>query len=236
MQAYGIRSCYDLTFANEHHLAKQFSVLIARTIRELKGQSCIALDDPALPSKCILASRSFAKALSDISLIKQALIFHLNRAHQRLVEQQQLCACVHVSLYEKIKTSPYKKPISQVISLEYATDDLLVLTTAAQRQIDVLFKENIQYVKVSIMFSALNPKRQQVDDLWQPLVLIEQRQQLMQTLISMKKRYGSDCIQVGYHSPETHWQMKQQYRSPRYTTHWHEMLVIDDSNLTFTQI
>lgn len=234
LEAYGIRSCYDLTFANEHHLAKQFSVLIARTIRELKGQSCIALDDPALPSKRILASRSFSTALSDISLIKQALIFHLNRAHRRLVEQQQLCACVHVSLYEKIKAPPYKKAISQVMGLEYPTDDLLLLTQVAQRQIDVLFKENIQYVKVSIMFSALNPKGQHIDDLWQPLVLIEQRDQLMQTLLRMKKRYGSDCIHVGYHSKETHWQMKQEYRSPRYTTHWHEMLIIDDSHMAVT--
>lgn len=236
LQAYGIRSCYDLTFANEHHLTKQFSVLIARTIRELKGQSCMALDDPALPSKSILASRSFAAALSDISLIKQALIFHLNRAHRRLIEQQQLCACVHVSLYEKIKSPPYKRAVSQVMGLDYATDDLLLLTHAAQRQIDVLFKENIKYVKISMMFSALNPKRQHMDDLWQPLARIELRNQLMQTLMSMKKRYGSDCIQVGYHSKETHWQMKQQYRSPRYTTHWHEMLVIDDSHLADTQI
>ncbi len=235
LQAYGIQSCYDLTFANEHHLAKQFSVLIARTIRELKGQSCIALDDPALPSKRILASRSFATALNDITLIKQALILHLNRAHRRLIRQQQLCACVHVSLYEKIKTPPYKKAISQVRGLEYSTDDLLVLSSTAQRQIDVLFEKNKQYVKVSIMFSALHPKQQHIDDLWQPLVLIKQRQQLMQTLSSMKKRYGSDCIQVGYHSTQTHWQMKQQYRSPRYTTHWHEMLVIDDSHLAVTQ-
>lgn len=235
LQAYGIRSCYDLTFANEYHLAKQFSVLIARTIRELKGQSCIALNDPTLPSKQILASRSFSTALSDISLIKQALIFHLNRAYRRLIEQQQLCGCVHVSLYEKIQEPPYKKASSQVMRLEYATDDLLILTRVAQRQIDVLFKKNIKYVKLSIIFSALIPKQQHIDDLWQPITLIGQRNQLMQTLIKMKKRYGSDSIQVGYHSKETHWQMKQQYRSPRYTTHWHEMLVIDDSHLTITQ-
>lgn len=70
LQDYEIYNGYDLTFANEHHLGKQFSVLIARTIRELKGQSCIALDDPAIPSKRILSSRSFASALSEKSIIK----------------------------------------------------------------------------------------------------------------------------------------------------------------------
>ncbi|MGE8559692.1 MAG: Y-family DNA polymerase, partial [Acinetobacter sp.] len=109
LQEYEIHNSYDLTFANEHHLAKQFSVVIARTIRELKGQSCIDLNDPATPSKRILSSRSFASILSEKPLIKQAVIFHLNRAYKRLTAQQQLCACVHVALYEKIHEPPYKK-------------------------------------------------------------------------------------------------------------------------------
>ena len=77
LRSYEIYSCLDLTFANEHHLAKAFSVVMARTIRELKGQSCIQLDDPAIVTKRILASRSFAQALSSIEIIKQALIFIL---------------------------------------------------------------------------------------------------------------------------------------------------------------
>ncbi|WP_291369172.1 MULTISPECIES: DUF4113 domain-containing protein, partial [unclassified Acinetobacter] len=38
-----------------------------------------------------------------------------------------------------------------------------------------------------------------------------------------------------YHSANPAWQMKQQHRSPRYTTCWQEMLTIDDSALTVTQ-
>ncbi|MGE8540950.1 Y-family DNA polymerase [Acinetobacter sp. ANC 3813] len=226
LDSYNIRSSYDLTFANEHHLAKQFSVLIARTIRELKGQSCIALDDPDIPSKQILSSRSFAQPLTDKEIIKQAVIFHVNRAHGRLSKQQQLCAALHVSLYEKIPYPPYKKSISHAVGLEYATDDLLSLNHACLHQIDVLFKENIQYVKVSVMFSALHEKKTHTYDLWQPLAKIQQRDQLMHTLSKMKIRYGADCIQTGYSSAEQTWKMKQEHRSPRYTTCWKELLSV----------
>lgn len=236
LQAYGIYNAYDLTFANEHHMGKAFSVVMSRTIRELKGQSCIALDDPDIPSKRILSSRSFASPIQSKALIKQAVVFHLNRAHQRLTAQQQLCACVHVSLYEKIPIPPYKKPTSFVVGLAYATDDLIVLTQATVRQIDVLFKEKINYVKVAIMFSALHTKQHHTHDLWEPLALIQQRDHLMQTLANMKSRFGPDSIQVGYHSPLNQWKMKQQHRSPRYTTCWNEMLSIDDSMLSVTQI
>lgn len=235
LESYGIFNCYDLTFANEHHLMKQFSVLIGRTIRELKGQSCISLEDPNIPSKQILSSRSFASPLTDIALIKQAMVFHLSRAHERLVKQQQLCACVHVSLYEKINEKPYKKSTSHVVGLDYATDDLLILSHAAQQQIDVLFKKNMRYVKVAVMFSALHPKHLHIDDLWQPHQLIQQRHELMNTLGKMKNRFGSHCIQVGYHSRETHWKMKQQHRSPCYTTNWNDILTIDDSHMTVTE-
>ena len=235
LQAYNIQNCYDLTFANEHYLAREFSVVIGRTIRELKGQSCIALDDPSIPSKRILSSRSFASALNNIEIIKQAIIFHVNRAHQRLSKQQQLCAFVHVSLYEKTTKPPYKKGHRYVIGLEYATDDLLILTKRSLQQIDVLFKENTKYVKVAVMFSALHPKCQHIDDLWHPVQLVQQREQLMNTLSSMKERFGGDCIQIGYSSASTAWKMRQQNRSPRYTTCWGEMLCIDDSHMAVIQ-
>ncbi len=235
LKAYGVESCYDLTFANEHHLAREFSILIGRTIRELKGQSCISLDDPEIPSKRILSSRSFASALNQIEIIKQAIIFHVNRAHQRLSRQQQLCAIIHVSLYEKVKQAPYKKPHTTITGLEYATDDLMMLTKYALQQIDVLFKENTKYVKVAIMFSALHSRSQHINDLWHPVQLIQQRDELMQTLSDVKKRYGSDSVQVGYYSKENTWKMRQQNLSPRYTTRWSDILCIDDSHMAVTQ-
>ena len=236
LSTYSIHTVWDLTFANEHILRRTFSVLIARTIRELKGQSCISLDDPETPSKRILASRSFSQALTDLSQIKQALIFHLNRAHQRLIQQKQLCNCIHISLYEKVPYPPYKKAIESAIGLSYATDDLLQISQNALKQIDVLFKKNIKYVKVSVMFSGLELKAQHISDLWQPLAQIQSREQLLATMQNMKRRYGPDCIQVGYQSKDQVWQMKQQYRSPRYTTCWKELLCIEDISNNTIQV
>ncbi|MBD1224830.1 DUF4113 domain-containing protein [Acinetobacter seifertii] len=43
--------------------------------------------------------------------------------------------------------------------------------------------------------------------------LIHQRQQLMETLGTVRKRFGSHYLQVGYHSRNPSWQMKQCHRS-----------------------
>jgi DNA polymerase V len=107
-QDYKFYSCYDLTFANKHHLGKQFSVMIARTIPELKGQSCTTFNDPVTPAKSILSSRSFATVWTKKSIIKYAVIFHVIRAHKRLNWQQQLCACVHVHAMKRYLAHPIK--------------------------------------------------------------------------------------------------------------------------------
>ena len=94
-----IQNAYDLTFANAHHPARQFPALPALAIRELNGQSYIALNAPELPQQQILSSRSFSTALSDKSIIKQAVIFHVKWVHKRLTSQRLLCAILHVPLH-----------------------------------------------------------------------------------------------------------------------------------------
>ena len=109
LAGYHIQNAYDLTFANAHHPARQFPALTALAICELNGQSCIALDDPELPQRQIRSSRRFSTALCDKSIIKQAVIFHTNRANKRLTAQRLLYTTVHVLLYEKIPNPPDKK-------------------------------------------------------------------------------------------------------------------------------
>lgn len=138
-QDYKFYSCYDLTFANKYHLGKQFSVMIARTIPELKGQSCTTFNDPVTPAKSILSSRSFATVLTKKSIIKHVVIFHVSRAHKHL-NRQQLYTCVHSPRYEKVSGPSYKNRLYYALSLEYASDDLLTLNGISLKQIDVLFK------------------------------------------------------------------------------------------------
>lgn len=89
-------------------------MVIAQTIRELKGQSCIDLEDPSIPSKNPFLPQ-LDSALSEKSIVKQAVTFHVKRAHKRLTAQQQLCACMQVTPYEKTSLPPYKKSASHVL-------------------------------------------------------------------------------------------------------------------------
>lgn len=88
---------------------------------------------------------------------------------------------------------------------------------------------------MEVIFSALSVKQHYIHGLGQPLALIQQWDNLMNTLLKMQQCYGSDGIQVVYHSANSAWQMKQQHRSPRDTICWKELLPIHDSTVTVTQ-
>ncbi|HAB70938.1 MAG TPA: DNA methylase, partial [Acinetobacter nosocomialis] len=51
----------------------------------------------------------------------------------------------------------------------------------------------------------------------------------------VRKRFGSHYLQVGYHSRNPSWQMKQCHRSKNYLTRWNEMLTIEDAHDLVTQ-
>jgi DNA polymerase V len=82
------------------------------------------------------------------------------------------------------------------------------------QQIDVLFKEN-KSIKIAVMFVHYMQK-QHIDDLWHPVDFIQQRQQLIR--FKYETTLWSDCLQVGYHSTNPSWKMRQQNRSKLYNT------------------
>ena len=65
LNALGINSVLDLKQANADRLRRQFSVVMQKTIHELKGIVCIELEDIAPPKKQILNSRSFGVPVHD---------------------------------------------------------------------------------------------------------------------------------------------------------------------------
>ena len=74
------------------------------------------------------------------------------------------------------------------------------------------------------MFSTLHAKARLSNELRQPIDKIQQRDQLMNSLLEMKGEYGADCIQAGYSSAQQAWKMKQEQHSPRDATCWNELL------------
>ena len=69
----GIRTALDLALTNPTFMRKNFSVVLERTVRELNGESCIALEETPPTKQQIVCSRSFGEKITDLCSLRQAI-------------------------------------------------------------------------------------------------------------------------------------------------------------------
>ncbi|MEI2631005.1 DNA polymerase V subunit UmuC, partial [Erwinia aphidicola] len=80
LNAMGIISALDLARSNPAVIRKNFSVVLERTVRELAGESCIALEEVPPTKQQIVCSRSFGERITSLESMRQAVCTHAQRA------------------------------------------------------------------------------------------------------------------------------------------------------------
>lgn len=66
----GIKTVLDLADTDIRFIRKHFSVVLERTVRELRGEPCLALEEFAPDKQEIICSRSFGEKLTDYNAMR----------------------------------------------------------------------------------------------------------------------------------------------------------------------
>lgn len=94
----GISTALQLAHSNISMIRKSFDVIVECTVRELNGESCLALEDAPPPKQQIVVSRSFGQRVTSIEDLQQAVVTYATRASEKLREQRSKCQHVSVSV------------------------------------------------------------------------------------------------------------------------------------------
>ena len=86
----GIYSAYELAQMDIRFIRKKFSVVLERTVRELRGEPCIQIDDHSEPKKQIVVSRSFRDRIESLSELKALISNFAVRAGEKPVSYTHL--------------------------------------------------------------------------------------------------------------------------------------------------
>ena len=81
-----------------------------------------------------------------------------------------------------------------------------------------MFKEGYHYKKAGIMLSEISPVSHYQADLLESAPASDSR--LMGALDKLNERYGRGTVKVSTQGVYKSWQMKQERKSPSYTTDW----------------
>ena len=218
----GIDNAAALREAPEPLLRQRFSVVVARTARELRGAPCLEAHELDKPRHSILCSRSFGRLLNDREQLADALRHHCQRAGEKLRRDDMQASAIGVFL----RTSPHHPGPQQShplwMPLPFPSADTLRLNRHAQRLLAALWRPGIAYQKLGVMLADLSPRCGSQASLFDGHKPARQ-EALMHAWDAIRQRYGRDALTLGLRYHNAAWQMNSRYRSPCYTTCWDEL-------------
>ncbi|MFZ4834944.1 translesion error-prone DNA polymerase V subunit UmuC [Rouxiella sp. Mn2063] len=220
----GIKTALQLADSPSTLIRKHFSVVLERTVRELRGESCLAFEE-SLPSKQqIICSRSFGERITEFQDMREAICSYAVRAAEKLRAEHQYCR--YISAF--IKTSPHDPNIPyysnySAIAVNTPTQDSRDILNAAVRCLEQIWKPGYRYQKGGVMlgdFFSQGVAQLNLFDEYQPK---PNSQRLMQTLDRINQQ-GIGKIWFAGQGIERSWAMKREMLSPAYTTRFNELM------------
>ncbi|MFL4369473.1 Y-family DNA polymerase [Acinetobacter baumannii] len=227
LQSMGINTVLDLACTEPREMQKKFSIVMARTIYELQGISCIEIEHTPPSKKQIVASRSFGGRVTELTDLKEAISMYAQDACKRLRDEGLLCGCMiafvqsnpfdpNVPFYNKSITGSFSEP----------TDCAIDFVKAATRMVSRIYKEGIKYKKCGVVLTGLEPKSGHTYDLLTDFEQIEKKECLMQAMDGIHGKFGKKKIGVGpCFIPNRNWSMSRDKLS-RNPFRWDELPLV----------
>lgn len=220
----GIKTALQLADTPTSLIRKHFNIVLERTVRELRGEPCLELEEFAPTKQQIVCSRSFGDRVSEYDLIREAICSHAVRAAEKLRGEHQYCR--HISAF--IKTSPFA--VNEVYygktagtKLQIPTQDTRDIVAAATKCLDAIWQDGHRFQKCGVMlgdFYSQGVAQLGLFDEYQPR---SNSEQLMAVLDGINHS-GKGRVWFAGQGVQKSWEMKRQMLSPAYTTRFSELM------------
>ena len=219
LATHDIKTVQDLREAHTPSLRSEFGVVMEKTQRELLGVSCIDLEEQAPNKKQIISSRSFGKPVTELAVIQDALSVFVATATEKLRAQKGRAALVQVFLFtNRFRPEQPQYNPSMAVPLPQPTNDSLVINRWVQHVAGLLWRDGYKYKKAGIMLGDISPVSMVQGDLLEPVSSSDTR--LMQAFDGLNSRFGRGTIKLSGGGLRDEWAMRQERKSPDYTTDW----------------
>jgi len=222
----GIHTALGLANVSPQNIRKKFSIVLERTVRELRGERCLDIEDDISSKKQIVVSRSFGERVSNLETLKPIVSNFAVRAAEKLRNEKQKCSQVSVF----VRTSPFNTSKPQhsdlkTVGLLTPTNDTRDILTAAKKGLLPIFRPHYDYAKAGIILNKFTSEHIKQYSLFKDPNDPKQNTKLMKYLDEM----NAYETQVYYASQNTKkWSpMKQNMTSPKYTTNWYELPLVN---------
>ncbi|MFH8134255.1 translesion error-prone DNA polymerase V subunit UmuC [Pantoea osteomyelitidis] len=222
----GIFTAKDLAEQSAWIIRKHFNVVLERTLRELRGESCLGLEEFSPAKQQIVCSRSFSYRITDYQELHQAVCAYAERAAEKLRQEKQYCRQIAVFL----RTSPHaagedlyaNQATGKLLTPSNDTRDIIRVATEA---LDRIWIAGHRYMKAGVIlgdfFSRGVAQFELFDD-----VKPQANSEALMCVMDQVNQSGNGKLWFAGQGIQQSWAMKREMLSPAYTTRYSDLLVV----------
>lgn len=223
----GITTPLQLREADPSRVREHLGVIGQRTVFELRGEPCIALETEVADKQNICCSRSFGTVTSNPLEIREAVATFASQAATKMRRQDLATGRVGVFVQTDRHADVEQYAASWAFRLTAPTNDSRLICKCAAWCLRNVFKPQFEYKKVGVLLFDLCRRQVAQKGLFDTHDG-DAVNRLMTTMDDINKTHGRGTIRLGSTSPFTlapcrTWHLRSEHRSPRYTTRWEEL-------------
>ncbi|HGY5078753.1 TPA: Y-family DNA polymerase [Citrobacter gillenii] len=227
LEVMGIKTVLDLADTDIRFIRKHFNVVLERTVRELRGEPCLELEEFSPVKQEIVCSRSFGERITDYDAMRQAICSYASRAAEKLRGEHQYCRFISTF----VKTSPFalNEPYygnGASVKLLTPTQDSRDIIAAATRSLDAIWKDGHRYQKAGVMLGDFFSQGIAQLNLFDDNAPRRGSEKLMEVLDQLNAKGGRGTLYFAGQGIQQQWAMKREMLSPRYTTRFSDLLIV----------
>lgn len=221
----GIVTALQLQQADEALIQKILTVTGKRILRELNGESCLALELMENNKKQIISSRSFGVPVFALSEIREAVANHVSSAAEKLRRQHLVVGSISVF----VQTNPYKAVTqyynSCTLTLATGSSVTSKLIDNAFRCLEQIYRGGIEYKKTGVIFDDLHSKHQVQKSLFSAPDTAKNLR-LMAVIDQINAKKGKGTLDFAACGVRRGWEMRNAMQSPCYTSRWDQLMKV----------
>ncbi|WP_413676445.1 translesion error-prone DNA polymerase V subunit UmuC [Pantoea dispersa] len=225
LNAMGIETAKDLAEQSTWIIRKHFNVVLERTVRELRGEPCLELEEFAPTKQQIVCSRSFGSRIIKYEDMREAVCNFAARAAEKLRGERQYCRQIAVF----VRTSPHA--VDEVFYGNQAMGKLMTpsndsrdIIRVAMEALDRIWLDGHRYMKAGVMlgdFFSQGVAQLNLFDEFQP----QPNSEALMRVVDGLNQSGKGKLWFAGQGVQKSWAMKREMLSPAYTTRYSDLPV-----------
>ncbi len=234
LNAFAIYDAYQFSRMPEEWARKNFGGVVGlRLIKELKGEHAIIMNEPLTEKRMIATTRMFGSPVTALDDIKEAVATYTSRAAEKLRRQSGAASVINVFVVPKEESKQgehfrHGSMVSDSIILPNATSVTSELIKPAVYLAERVYKianadnKKSLFKKAGVMLSGIVKDDKLQANIFVP-ALQNNGRMLMKMMDNINFSMRDDILKFAASGTKRNWKMRQEFRSPRYTSRWDEL-------------